>query len=69
MQASAEVQFAQRLAANEKKDRDKAVKKLKRWFESRSAGSKPFAEDELMRLRIFYNYLYFNFLGNHGQIH
>eukprot|EP00088_Acartia_fossae_P035340 TRINITY_DN363_c0_g2_i11.p1 TRINITY_DN363_c0_g2~~TRINITY_DN363_c0_g2_i11.p1 ORF type:complete len:871 (-),score=354.25 TRINITY_DN363_c0_g2_i11:199-2757(-) len=50
MQASAEVQFAQRLAANEKKDRDKAVKKLKRWFESRSAGSKPFAEDELMRI-------------------
>lgn len=35
---SAEVHFAQRLASNEKKIRDKAMRKLKKWLDAKSAG-------------------------------
>ena len=46
----AEVIFAQKLASNEKDDRDKAVRRLKKWFYSRSsADANSFTEDELMR--------------------
>jgi len=50
-----EVQFAQKLAANDKKDRDRAVKKLKKWFGARSSG---FPQEELMRIwkGLFYCY-------------
>jgi len=50
-----DVQFAQKLAANDKKDRDRAVKKLKKWFGARSSG---FPQDELMRIwkGLFYCY-------------
>ena len=37
---TAEVHFAQKLAANEKKIRDRAIKKLRRWFEVRSQRTK-----------------------------
>ena len=42
-----EVQFAQKLAANEPVIRNKAVKKIKKWF---SARTEPFSEMEMMRL-------------------
>jgi len=38
--ASVEVHFAQRLAANEKKIRDRAMKKLRKWFELKSLTKK-----------------------------
>ena len=47
MKAPIEVQFAQKLAANEPGMRNKAVKKLKKWF---SARQEPFSEPEMMRL-------------------
>jgi len=55
----AEVIFAQKLASNEKDDRDKAVRRLKKWFYSRSsADANSFTEDELMRIwkGLFYCY-------------
>jgi len=51
--------FAQKLASNEKNDRDKAVRRLKKWFYSRSSvDSNCFTEDELMRIwkGLFYCY-------------
>ena len=45
--ATVEVQFAQKLASNEVTIRNKAVKKMKKWF---SARTEPFAEMEMMRL-------------------
>jgi len=58
MNVSVEAKFAQKLAANEKADRDKAVKKLKKWLHSRSASSSPLQEDELLRIwkGLFYCY-------------
>ena len=47
MKAPVEVQFAQKLAANEPGMRNKAVKKLKKWF---SARQEPFSDLEMMRL-------------------
>ena len=51
---SVEVQFAQRLAANEPKIRDKAVTKLKVWLTTRASGksgaAQPFSEEEMLRL-------------------
>ena len=44
---SVEAQFAQKLAANEPVIRNKAVKKIRKWF---SARSEPFTEAEMMRL-------------------
>lgn len=38
--ASAEVHFAQKLAANEKRTRDIAFKKLKKWLQSRTSDGK-----------------------------
>lgn len=38
--ATVEVHFAQRLAANEKKIRDRAIKKLRKWLEVRSLAKK-----------------------------
>ena len=42
-----EVQFAQKLASNDPTLRNKAVKKIKKWF---SARTEPFSEAEMMRL-------------------
>jgi len=47
MKAPIEVQFAQKLAANEPGMRNKAVKKLRKWFSSRQ---EPFSDAEMMRL-------------------
>ena len=44
---SVEAQFAQKLAANEPVIRNRAVKKIKKWF---SARAEPFTEAEMMRL-------------------
>ena len=52
MKAPVEVQFAQKLAANDKLTRDKALRKLKKWFHTRSSVSMPFQDDEQLR---FYN--------------
>ena len=52
MKAPVEVQFAQKLAANDKLTRDKALRKLKKWFHTRSSVSAPFQDDEQLR---FYN--------------
>jgi hypothetical protein len=49
MKAPVEVQFAQKLAANEKTVRDRAVRKLKLWLGRRSSGQAELQEDELMR--------------------
>ncbi|XP_019623184.1 PREDICTED: ribosomal RNA processing protein 1 homolog B-like [Branchiostoma belcheri] len=46
-----EVKFAQHLAANEKKIRDKAVKKLRQWLEARSqARGGGFEEDDMLKI-------------------
>lgn len=37
---SAEVHFAQKLAANEKRTRDTAFKKLKKWLQSQTSDGK-----------------------------
>jgi len=47
MKAPVEVQFAQKLAANDPVERSKAVKKLKKWFASRA---QDFEDVEMMRL-------------------
>jgi len=47
MKAPVEVQFAQKLAANEPWVRDKAVKKLKKWF---GAKHEPFEDAEMMKI-------------------
>ena len=47
MKAPVEVQFAQKLAANEPPVRDKAVKKLKKWF---GAKAEAFEEVEMMKI-------------------
>ncbi|XP_006817636.2 ribosomal RNA processing protein 1 homolog B-like [Saccoglossus kowalevskii] len=48
---SVEVHFAQRLAASEKKIRDKAVKRLRSWITIRSQSEKnDFSEDDLMKI-------------------
>jgi len=47
MKAPVEVQFAQKLAANEPWVRDKAVKKLKKWF---GAKQDAFEDEEVMKL-------------------
>ncbi len=44
-----EVQFAQKLAANDPVTRDRAVKKLKKWLKARNKTS-VFSEDEMLRL-------------------
>jgi hypothetical protein len=49
MKAPVEVQFAQKLAANEKVIRDRAVRKLKIWLGRRSTGQAALEEEELMR--------------------
>ncbi len=49
MKAPVEVQFAQKLAANDKLTRDKALRKLKKWFHTRSSVSAPFQDDEQLR--------------------
>jgi len=36
-ETTAEVHFAQRLASNEKTIRDRALRKLRKWFEARSS--------------------------------
>jgi len=58
MKVAVEVQFAQKLAANEKSDRDKAIKKLNKWLKTRSTSSNPFQEEELLRIwkGLFYCY-------------
>ncbi|KAL3887130.1 hypothetical protein ACJMK2_027084 [Sinanodonta woodiana] len=52
MWSSAEVHFAQRLASNEKKTRDKAVKKLKKYLQAKSStkGDGGFSEDDLLKM-------------------
>ncbi|XP_072049300.1 LOW QUALITY PROTEIN: uncharacterized protein [Amphiura filiformis] len=45
-----ELSFAQRLAGNEKKTRDRAIKKLNQWIEARSKKSGAFSEEDLMKL-------------------
>jgi len=45
-----EIYFARKLASNEKKIRDKSLKKLKRWLAARSAVPDAFTEDELLKL-------------------
>lgn len=54
---AAEIQFAQRLASNEKRFRDRAVKKLRRYLSARSQRlSGGFSQDELLKIwkGIFY---------------
>ncbi|KAK3601270.1 hypothetical protein CHS0354_040449 [Potamilus streckersoni] len=52
MWSSAEVHFAQRLASNEKKTRDKAVKKLKKYLQAKSSAKRDggFSEDDLLKI-------------------
>ncbi|KAL3887128.1 hypothetical protein ACJMK2_027082 [Sinanodonta woodiana] len=52
MCSSAEVQFAQRLASNEKKTRDKAVKKLKKYLQAKSSTKRDggFSEDDFIKI-------------------
>ncbi|XP_057364663.1 ribosomal RNA processing protein 1 homolog [Daphnia carinata] len=45
-----EVYFARKLASNEKKIRDRSLKKLRRWIAARSTVPDAFSEDELMKL-------------------
>ncbi|XP_077990193.1 ribosomal RNA processing protein 1 homolog A-like [Glandiceps talaboti] len=54
---SAEVHFAQRLAANEKKIRDRAVKRLRKWIAARSKLNK-YAFDETDLLKIWKGLFY-----------
>ncbi|XP_059505999.1 ribosomal RNA processing protein 1 homolog A isoform X1 [Stegostoma tigrinum] len=57
MAAAAEVQFAQRLASNEKRFRDRAVRKLRRYLSARSQRlSGGFSQEELLKMwkGIFY---------------
>ncbi|XP_078089210.1 ribosomal RNA processing protein 1 homolog B isoform X2 [Mustelus asterias] len=57
MAAAAEIQFAQRLASNEKRFRDRAVRKLRRYLSARSQRlSGGFSQDELLKIwkGIFY---------------
>ena len=53
MKAPVEVQFAQKLAANEKTIRDRAVRKLKLWLGRRTNGQAAIEEEELMRQELF----------------
>ncbi|KAK6185167.1 hypothetical protein SNE40_007459 [Patella caerulea] len=48
--ASTEIQFAQRLASNERKIRDKAIKKLKKYLEIRSKSKKRFTEEDFTKI-------------------
>lgn len=50
-----ETQFAQKLSANDKKDRDRAIKKLKKWLGARESA---FPEQDMMRIwkGLFYCY-------------
>ncbi|XP_067849506.1 ribosomal RNA processing protein 1 homolog A-like isoform X2 [Heptranchias perlo] len=57
MAAAAEIQFAQRLASNEKRFRDRAVRKLRRYLSARSQRlSGGFSQEELLKIwkGIFY---------------
>ncbi|XP_051871202.1 ribosomal RNA processing protein 1 homolog A-like [Pristis pectinata] len=57
MAAAAEIQFAQRLASNEKRFRDRAVRRLRRYFSARSQRlSGGFSQEELLKIwkGIFY---------------
>ncbi|XP_014663324.1 PREDICTED: ribosomal RNA processing protein 1 homolog A-like [Priapulus caudatus] len=45
-----EVHFAQRLACNDKVQRDRAVKKLRKYIAARSCSGKGFSKDELLKL-------------------
>ncbi|KAK4023702.1 hypothetical protein OUZ56_009101 [Daphnia magna] len=45
-----EVYFAKKLASNEKKIRDRSLKKLRRWIAARSTVPDAFTDDELMKL-------------------
>ncbi|XP_045026864.1 ribosomal RNA processing protein 1 homolog A [Daphnia magna] len=45
-----EVYFARKLASNEKKIRDRSLKKLRRWIAARSTVPDAFTDDELMKL-------------------
>ncbi|XP_072115930.1 ribosomal RNA processing protein 1 homolog B-like [Mobula birostris] len=57
MATAVEIQFAQRLASNEKRFRDRAVKKLRRYFSARSQRpSGGFSQEELLKIwkGIFY---------------
>ncbi|XP_046583713.1 ribosomal RNA processing protein 1 homolog A-like [Haliotis rubra] len=47
---SAEIQFAQKLAANEKKIRNKALKKLRKYIHSKSAAKPGLTEEDLIKL-------------------
>uniref|UniRef100_T1JIM9 Uncharacterized protein n=1 Tax=Strigamia maritima TaxID=126957 RepID=T1JIM9_STRMM len=47
---SVEVQFAQKLAANEKTLRDRALKRLRKWIRVRSARKNGFKKDEMLKL-------------------
>ena len=51
------IKFAQKLAGNEKKTRDVALKKFRRWLESRTTGKKgkELEENYLNILRFFYH--------------
>lgn len=51
---SAEVHFAQKLAANEKRTRDIAFKKLKKWLQSRTSDGKGKLRFNLARKLIIY---------------
>ncbi|KAK3106860.1 hypothetical protein FSP39_001584 [Pinctada imbricata] len=51
MESSAETHFAQRLASNEKKIRDRSINKLRKWFEVRSQHKKgSFTEEDFLKL-------------------
>ncbi|XP_041470710.1 ribosomal RNA processing protein 1 homolog A-like [Lytechinus variegatus] len=47
---SVEIHFAQRLASNEKKIRDRAIKRLRHWIAARSQKNGNISNDELMKL-------------------
>merc|ERR1712136_547234 len=50
MKMTPEIFFARKLASNEKKIRDKFLKKLKKWISARSKVSDAFSDDELLKL-------------------
>ena len=50
MEGSAEVKFAQKLASNEKKTRDRAIKRLKKYLSLKSSRGAGLSDDDLLKI-------------------
>ncbi|XP_023213614.1 ribosomal RNA processing protein 1 homolog A-like [Centruroides sculpturatus] len=50
IKVTAEVHFAQHLASNQKKIRDRAFKRLQRWLAARSSCENAFEHEDMMKL-------------------